>query len=43
VGLNAGQRVQFRHPFDEGAATVMWTQVIGQKAESGFLVVEHKG
>lgn len=43
VGLSAGQRVQFRHPFDEGAATVMWTQVIGQKAESGFLVVEHKG
>ncbi len=43
VGLSAGQRVQFRHPFDGGTAIVMWTQVLGQKAESGFLVVGDKG
>jgi hypothetical protein len=42
VGLSAGQRVQFRHAFDEGTATVMWTQVLGHKAQSGFLVGEGK-
>lgn len=40
LGLCAGQRVRFRHPYDEGTATVMWTQVLGQKAESGFLIGE---
>lgn len=38
--LCAGQRVRFRHPYNEGTATVMWTQVLGQKAESGFLIGE---
>jgi hypothetical protein len=42
LGLGAGQRVRFKHPFAEGTATVMWTQVLGKKAQSGFLVSEGK-
>jgi hypothetical protein len=38
LALSAGRKVRFKHSYDEGLATVMWTKVWGQKAESGFLV-----
>ena len=38
--LSAGQLVRFQHPLGEGTATLIWTRVVGNEAESGFFVVE---
>jgi len=36
--LSAGQQVRFTHPFAQGVATLMWSRVVGENVESGFLV-----
>ena len=38
--LSAGQLVRFKHGKIEGTAALIWTRVVGKKAESGFLVIE---
>jgi len=39
TGLHAGVEVRFRHPAAEGRARVMWTRVLGERVESGFLIL----
>ncbi len=41
--LSAGQQVRFTHPFAQGVATLMWTRVLGENVESGFLVSHVEG
>ena len=38
--LSAGQLLRFKHGKIEGTAALIWTRVLGKKAESGFLVIE---
>jgi len=38
--LSAGQLVRFKRARIEGTAALIWTRVLGSKAESGFLVIE---
>lgn len=40
VQLSAGQLVRFQHAHGEGTATLIWTRIVGKKAESGFFVTE---
>ncbi|HEX2712689.1 MAG TPA: PilZ domain-containing protein [Candidatus Acidoferrales bacterium] len=37
--LCTGQRVTFHHAFAEGLAEVVWTRVLGNRAETGFLIL----
>src|SRR5713226_774272 len=41
--LSAGQQVRFTHPFAQGVATLMWSRVVGENVESGFLVSDVEG
>lgn len=36
--LCSGQEVAFCHDAAEGLARVVWTRIVGQKVESGFLI-----
>ena len=38
--LEAGQEVEFIHPYGEGRARVMWTRVTAGMVESGFMHLE---
>jgi hypothetical protein len=38
--LSAGLEVEFSHSRAHGRARVIWTRVLGQAAESGFLILE---
>ena len=37
--LHAGQTVHFRHPLDHGRARVVWTRILNETVESGFVVL----
>lgn len=37
--LSAGQVVRFRHLKAGGSARVIWNRILGQKVETGFLVL----
>jgi hypothetical protein len=37
--LAAGQRVEFEHAGASGAARVIWTRILGDVVESGFLIL----
>ncbi len=37
--LSAGAEVDFRHDEASGRARVVWTRVLGEQAESGFLIL----
>lgn len=39
AGLHSGQEVRFEHSFGKGRAKVMWTRIVGDQAESGFLIL----
>ncbi len=41
--LSAGQQVRFSHPFAQGVATLMWSRVVGENVESGFLISHVEG
>jgi hypothetical protein len=38
--LGAGREVRFRHQSAEGKARVVWTRILAQDIESGFMVLE---
>src|SRR5438552_12100744 len=38
--LCSGQEVAFCHAAEKGRAKVVWTRIVGQSVESGFLVCE---
>jgi len=38
--LQSGGRVHFRHPFASGTALVVWNRTLGNRWESGFLILE---
>ncbi len=38
----AGQEVAFCHDEEKGTARVVWTRILGQSVESGFLVCQGK-
>ena len=40
--LCSGQEVAFCHDAGEGMARVVWTRIVGQGVESGFLVCQGK-
>lgn len=40
--LCSGQEVAFYHDGEEGRARVVWTRIVGQSVESGFLVCQEK-
>jgi len=40
--LCSGQEVAFCHDAGKGVARVVWTRIVGQSVESGFLVCEAK-
>ncbi len=37
--LSTGQQVRFTHPSGKGTARVIWTRILGENAESGFLIL----
>ncbi len=37
--LHTGQQVAFCHSFAQGSAQVVWTMVLGDRIETGFLVI----
>jgi hypothetical protein len=37
--LSTGQHVRFTLPSRSGEARVMWTRILGENAESGFLIL----
>lgn len=39
TGLPSGQEVQFEHSSGDGRAKVMWTRIVEERVESGFLVL----
>ncbi len=39
TALCAGQQVTFHHAFADGLAEVVWNRVLGDRAESGFLIL----
>lgn len=38
--LSAGIEVSFTHQGASGRARVIWTRILGEQAESGFLILE---
>ena len=40
--LVAGQIVQFRHPRASGKARVVWTRIVGDAVQSGFVVLGYE-
>ena len=40
--LCSGQEVAFYHDGEEGTAKVVWTRIVGQSVESGFVVCQGK-
>jgi PilZ domain len=40
TSLEAGQEVEFIHPYGEGRARVMWTRVSAGTVESGFMQLD---
>lgn len=39
TALCTGQQVTFHHAFTEGSAEVVWNRVLGDRVESGFLIL----
>ncbi len=37
--LHAGQEVDFEHDRGQGSARVMWTRILGERVESGFVLI----
>ncbi len=40
AALCTGQQVQFQHASASGLAEVIWNRILGDRVESGFLVLE---
>ena len=38
--LAAGQMVEFRHHENSGSARVVWNRILGDRVETGFVVVK---
>lgn len=40
TSLAAGQIVEFSHMESSGTARVMWNRILGERVETGFLIVK---
>ncbi|HML16040.1 MAG TPA: PilZ domain-containing protein [Bryobacteraceae bacterium] len=43
ASLSTGQVVEFSHAEASGRARVMWKRIMGERVESGFLVLQPEG